>query len=136
MKYAKLINKELVFAKTQEQINEMIVTYPNNEQLISAGFKEVAYTAPEARLHYLPVSKLTETETQIIQSWEYDKMPQPDYAQLVERKIAEKYTIGAEIAINRKGRYNPDNADYISYLQWVEDAKNWAREQINEWENA
>ncbi|MCL2289334.1 MAG: hypothetical protein FWC34_01320 [Bacteroidetes bacterium] len=144
MKYARLKgNGQLEHAPNELQIEDYDITNPTHEDYLNAGYKEYIQTSHENRNWYIPVPKYSGNEIQIIQEWDYEKVPKPDYATLVEQRIATKieidgvtkggYSIGAEIALNRK----PDNhPDKVTYLEWVEESKLWAEEQIREWEKA
>jgi predicted methyltransferase len=144
MKYAKINTEgQIELAGNQIKIDDSTITFPTSQEYIQAGYKNLVKTQSENKKWYNPISKYRETTTQIIQEWEYEKQPAPDYATLVEARITTPietddvmkggYTLGAEIALNR----NPDDhPDKIAYLQWVEDSKEWAQEQINEWKNA
>jgi len=136
MKYAKLIHGKIELASNEIQIGDDDVTNPIRENYLAAGFREFVQTQPEDKKWYNPAPKYSTTKTQIIQEWDYKKVPKPDYDSLVESRIAEKYTTGAELSLNRKGVQNPEHPAYVEYLQWIEESKAWAEEQIREWEEA
>ncbi len=71
MMYAKFIDSEIIFAKRIEEIDGVPVKFPTEEQYRSIGFKPVRFTEmPEAPDGYEYESGWSETETEIVQTWE------------------------------------------------------------------
>ena len=68
--YGKLENNELIYASRVAITNgDMIITNPQEEDYINAGYKEVVDNAPfDAEIEYTPV--YTETEDKIIINYE------------------------------------------------------------------
>jgi len=72
MKYAKLINGQLVFSKQQEVFEGKTYINPKDDDLIRFGFLEyVESEKPTEKKWYYLIPQYSETSTQIVQSWEY-----------------------------------------------------------------
>ena len=72
---------------------------------------------------------------QVGNGYEYDTIYfdfKPSYADVVNRVITDRYGHGDEMAIQRKGIIDNQNAEFVTYNQFVEDAKIWVK---NEFEN-
>jgi len=137
MKYARLKgNGQLEHAPNELQIEDYDITNPSHEDYLRAGYKEYVQTLPESRNWYMPIPKYSETETQIIQEWEYVKVPEPDYKSLLVSKIREQYDIDDEFAVRDKGRIDELNPEFVAFISYRESCKEWARGQIREWEEA
>jgi len=134
--YAKLQNGTIEFPQRQMMIGDFNVENPTEEQLVEAGFKEVIFSQPEEKKWYTPNSRYEEKDTQILQLWDYEKVPAPDYDLLVETKIAERYSTGKEISINRKGMLDAQHPAYLEYISFIEKCKEDAQIEVTEWENA
>jgi len=71
MKYAKLINNYPIYAPNPILHNGSYIGNPPGEIYEAEGYKPVRYTdAPETGIGYEAVEGWTETETEIIQTWE------------------------------------------------------------------
>lgn len=71
MKYAKLINNFPVYAPNPLLHNGLWYGNPPGEIYEAEGYKPVRYTdVPETDIGYTAVAGWTETETEIIQTWE------------------------------------------------------------------
>lgn len=132
MKYAKLENGKLIFPTNQINAGGKILINPTPEQLVKTGYKELVEVEklPDKQWYY-QIQTFIETETQIIQKWDYVKVQELSYKSLVVSKIAEKYDLNDEIALMHKGE---DDPDYIAYRTYVQECKNWATEQIEEYQ--
>jgi len=131
-KYAKLENGRLIFPAKPLKIENNTTYNPTEVQLFAAGFKEyIIQKEPPAqqKWHYLTPAYI-ETETQIIQKWTQVKQPSPIYKQLVVQKITERYDHDDEISLIQKNTTDPD---YIEYRKYVQECKEWANEQIEEY---
>jgi hypothetical protein len=78
MKYAKLINGEILFSKKVEVINDFKVINPKKEQLTGLGYKKYISAKPEKREGYTAVLSFTETEIEILEVWNYEELLQND----------------------------------------------------------
>ena len=133
MKYAKLINGQIIFPQKQEVFEEKTYINPKDTDLISFGFKEFVETErPEEKKWYYLIPKYSETNTKIVQEWEYIKLENPDYKQFVVSKIREKYDIDDEIALINKDNFSEE---YIAYRNYVQECKNFAKKEIEEYNN-
>ena len=134
MKYAKFINGQLVFSPKPIIINNREIHNPKPAHLIEAGYKEFVESErlPEKKYYY-QIPTYSETETQIVQKYQYVKSEQPDYDELVSQKIAEKYSVSKEFARTNLGMQNPEDPKYIEYRDYVNFCKDWAQQQINEY---
>jgi hypothetical protein len=71
MRYAKLINNHPVYATNPILHNGLWYGNPPPEVYLAEGYKPVRFTdAPETDIGYTAVEGWTETETEIIQTWE------------------------------------------------------------------
>jgi len=132
MKYAKLENGNVEFEPSMVQTENSVVFNPQPETLIKLGYKEYIETdKPAAKKWYNHVKKFKETKTKIIQEWEYEKLPQPDYKSIVIQKINEKYDVNDEIALS----YKQDTQEFQDYRDYVQQCKAFALQEINEWLN-
>jgi hypothetical protein len=134
MKYAKIENGNVTFAKNIEIMGGKIIINLTPAQSIGMGYKEyISSPVPEGRKWYAPEMRHIETDTQIIQEWEYVKTTEPEYKTLVVSKIREKYDMDDEFSM----RYKDDNdPDFIEYRAYVQECKEWAKQQIEEYNNA
>lgn len=133
MKYAKLINDQLILSPKSIIVNDIEIINPNQAKLIEAGYKEFVESEklPEKSWHY-QIFTYYETETQIVQQYQYVKAEQPDYDGLVAQKVAEQYSIAKEFARTNLGMQNPEDPKYIEYRDYINFCKEWAQQQINE----
>lgn len=70
MKYAKLINNELIYAPRKLNYQNSVIYNPSNELLLQEGYKPVTYTNyPSTEEGYIAVSSWQETENEILQVW-------------------------------------------------------------------
>lgn len=76
--YAKLENGRLVtHTPTIRLPDGRSVTNPSEKWLKLAGYKEVVYTdSPEPEADMIPVPYWEETETEIVQVWKEEKIPE------------------------------------------------------------
>lgn len=86
-------------------------------------------------------SKITETYTvelkQIVQSWQYEKVPQPDYGELIVGYIRERYSINDELALQRQWDNGPaKKEEFLEYNDYCDECKVQARADLAEWEAA
>lgn len=71
MKYAKLINSYPTYAPNPILHDDLWYGNPPGEIYTAEGYKPVRYTEPpETDIGYTAVEGWTETETEIIQTWE------------------------------------------------------------------
>lgn len=71
MRYAKLINNFPVYAPNPILVDGAYIGNPPGSVYEAEGYKPVRYTdAPETDIGYEAVEGWTETETEIIQTWE------------------------------------------------------------------
>ena len=134
MKYAKLVNEQLVFPPKSIIINNREVKNPKPAHLIEAGYKElVECERLLEKKYYNQISTYSETKKQIVREYQYVKVEQPDYDELVTQKIAEKYSISKELSRTNLGMQNPEDPKYIEYRDYVNSCKDWAQQQINEY---
>jgi len=142
MKYAILKeNGQIFYAPNSVEIGDNTVHNPNPEQLKELGYKEVVFSYPENRKWYIPHSSWEENEDKIVQSYEYVKEQKPDYNTLVKMKIYEKNDMNIEdsndeFALINKGIENPQDTDYLAYREYIKSCKEWAIEQITEYNNS
>ena len=131
-----LENGNLKIAPNQLQIGDNTIINPTDEQLLSAGYKEFVPTQPSTPKWYNSIVSYTETDTQILQEWKYEKQPAPDYKQLVVSRIQEKYDFNDEISLLAASKLDPTDADYIAWRNYVQQCKNAANTDIDEYNNA
>lgn len=73
----------------------------------------------------------------IVQRWEYEKVEQPDYSELIVGFIREQYSINDELALQRQWDNSPaKKQEFIEYNNYCDDCKERARAEIAEWEAA
>lgn len=76
MKYAKLINNELVLAPNPIIIGDYQRFNPPGEVYAEQGYKPVVYTKPpETEPGFIAVPGWEETETEIVQIWTVEEEP-------------------------------------------------------------
>lgn len=59
-------------------------------------------------------------------AWHFDSYVfdhSPEYGEVINRIITDKYPNGEEAAIHRKGIVDKDNAEFVAYNQFVEQVK-------------
>jgi len=152
MKYAKLINGELILPKSVETINSRTmfieeetrfetipsttIANPTEEQLIEIGYKEyVEKERPiEKKYHHL-LSYYVETDNKIVRDWKYIKCKKPLYDDLVVSKIRQKFNTNTELSLLHKAIENPQDESYLRYRRYVEECKKLARREIEEFKN-
>jgi hypothetical protein len=128
MKYAKLDSKQLIFASNVIQDADRIIVNPRVEKLLELGYKEyITSPFPEQKKWYSPVVNYVETETQILEQYDYVKDSEPDRKELIINKIRERYDIDDELALTNKEK---DDEDYIDYRNYVTECKILANKQI------
>lgn len=88
------------------EIGDKWVSNPTLEQFLAQGWEEYIPPTPPAPQPYVPT-----------------------YSELVEQKVAERYTIPQEIAIIRQRNTKPDEFD--EYFRYVEQCKEEARQELN-----
>lgn len=77
MKYAKLIDGQIVFAPRHITVGEYTVYNPTHEMLTAEGYKPVRYAdPPEVEPGYVAVPGWDETAEEIVQTWTVE--PEPD----------------------------------------------------------
>jgi len=132
-KYAKLNNGKLEMATKTVVSKDKFIYNPTDDQLIEFGYKEYVPTEmlPPKEWHNQTAS-YSETDTQIIREWNYVKLPEPDYKQLVVSKIREKYDVDDEISLT----YKQESDEFVAYREYVQECKQWATQQIEEYNNA
>ena len=75
--YAKLNGSSLQMAPNRVTYDGHIVFNPGADVLSALGYKQVVYTEqPEAVEGMIPVSTWEETETEIVQVWKEEKIPE------------------------------------------------------------
>ena len=76
MKYAKLIDGELVLAPRKLRLETATVYNPTQEMLTEAGYKPVRYAdPPETDPGYIAVPGWEETDEEIVQIWTVKEEP-------------------------------------------------------------
>ena len=76
--YAKLNGSSLQMAPKRVTYEGHIIFNPCADVLSALGYKPVVYTdPPEAVEGMIPVSTWEETETEIVQVWKEEKIPEP-----------------------------------------------------------
>ena len=88
------------------EIGDKWVSNPTLEMFLQQGWEEYIPPTPPAPQPYVPT-----------------------YSELVEQKVAERYTIPQEIAIIRQRNTKPDEFD--EYFRYVEQCKEEARQELN-----
>lgn len=79
MKYAKLINNFPVYAPNPILHNGSYIGNPPASIYEADGYKPVRYTeVPEVEPGYVAVPGWTETEDEIVQTWEIVEAPEPE----------------------------------------------------------
>ena len=70
MRYAKIINNQIVFAPRKVKYNGYTIYNPPASVLLELGYKPVRFTdPPETEEGYHAESYWTETEAEIVQMW-------------------------------------------------------------------
>lgn len=85
--FGKLIDGNIQYFKPPLRTETEDIYTNDAELLLSHGWKEVVYTEPpEEREGYTPAPYWTETETQIVQAWEYveAQADEQDYVDALE----------------------------------------------------
>ena len=126
--YAKLKNGQLEMATKMVASNNQLIYNPTEDKLIEFGYKEYVPTEmlPQKEW-YIQTASYSETDMQIIQEWNYVKLPEPDYKQLVVSKIRERYDINDEISLG----YKQESDEFAEYREYVLECKQWATQQIS-----
>lgn len=88
------------------QIGDKWVSNPTLEMFLQQGWQEYIPPTPPAPQPYVPT-----------------------YSELVEQKVAERYTLLQEIAILRQRNTKPDEFDV--YFRYVEQCKAEAKQELN-----
>lgn len=78
MKYGKLTDGALKTAPNPLCMEDITISNPTEEQYREAGYLPVIYTDPPEQEGYYPVCFWEETETEIVQNWRLEPMPEPD----------------------------------------------------------
>lgn len=79
MKYAKLEDQTLIYAPRAIRWRGRTVINPSGEKLVELGYKPVRYTEPgEAPEGFTWAPRWEETESEILQVWELEELPQTD----------------------------------------------------------
>lgn len=73
-----------------------------------------------------PRTKKTRTEYEY--TFYLEAVHVENYDALVDHLVALKYTNGDEIALMRKGINDPENEEYLAYLEYVKTCKEFARQ--------
>lgn len=76
--YCKIINGQLTRYKPPIKADGKDIYTNDPTILLEYGWKEVVFTDPEQREGYYAEPFYTETETQIIQRWTYEPIPEPE----------------------------------------------------------
>jgi hypothetical protein len=88
------------------KIGDKWVSNPTLEMFLQQGWQEYIQPTPPAPQPYVPT-----------------------YSELVEQKVAERYTIQQEMAILRQRNTKPDEFD--KYFRYVDQCKEEARQELN-----
>ena len=79
MNYAKLIDNQPVYAPNPIHIGTRWRVNPPGSVYEAEGYKPVRYTdAPEVETGFVAVPGWTETEDEIVQTWEIVEAPEPE----------------------------------------------------------
>ena len=136
MKFGHLVNGRVVIAKLPIEYEGRTYFTSDPEVMLSIGEKEVIYsTAPTSDSGiYTPV--WTETETQLIQKWEFttytEEQLKEQYKERTVEYIREKYSVNQEFAILREYMTFGETCKeaFDEYSNYVESCKTRAYEEI------
>jgi len=123
MTYAKITNGQIDFYTGLLQVEENIR---------NLGYKPVKYSMPEPPKWYNATAQYTETDTEIVQTWTYQKQNEPSWNERTKQYIAERYSIEAEVALLR----NPTPAKTKKHADRVRYCKQRTAQDKVEWERA
>lgn len=90
MKYAKMVNGTLCYHNKDNPLifNGSTVVTSNSELLLLSGYKAVVYTPPSPPEGYQVSSfNWTETDTQYVQTWTYELIPEEVYENSIEERL-------------------------------------------------
>jgi len=121
MTYGKLINGKLEYMALPLRTPERVYHTPTHNEILSCGYKEVVYTHPYPPQWHTPKQDWVETNTQIIQTWEYELQQEPSWEQVLQDAIAQKYTIDEQIEMLFEGSRS---AKYLERQNYVQEQKN------------
>lgn len=136
MKFGHLVNGRVVIAKLPIEYEGRTYFTSDPEVMLSIGEKEVIYsTAPTSDSGiYTPV--WTETETQLIQKWEFttytEEQLKEQYKERTVEYIREKYSVNQEFAILREYMTFGESCKeaFDEYSNYVESCKARAHAEI------
>lgn len=90
-RYAKKINENLIYHSAKNPIileNGDFLLTTNKDVLLSYGYKEVICVSPTPEEGYYAVSyDWVETDTQYVQTWIYEPIPEIPYEPSVEERL-------------------------------------------------
>lgn len=89
MKFGKLENDNLTIFRPPLVADGKHISTNDPVLLLQYGWKEVVYTNPEEREGYYPISHWEETETQIIEAWDYEPTPDEPTSEDYEAALSE-----------------------------------------------
>ena len=76
---------------------------------------------------YAPDGETAQQKTEYVYDRTYNTVYAPDYDSAVAAFVALKYTYADEFALMRKGMNDPQNAEYLAYVAYVEICKQFCR---------
>ena len=136
MKFGHLDNGKVVYAQSPI-VNEGRIYYTSDpEIMLTLGYKEVVYTSKPTATGGKYTPTWTETDTQIIQEWEFEAYTEDQlkeqYKKLTVQYIREKYSTNQEFAILREYMTYGETCKeaFDEYSNYVESCKERARAEV------
>ena len=137
MKFGKLVDGKIRFAKFPLEHDGKTYIMANEETMFSFGYKEVINVpVPTKTDKGIYKSIFTETDTRIVQSWEFvsytEEQLKEKYKKQTIRHIREKYSVNQEFAILREYMtYGEEYKEaFDEYSVYVESCKAKAHAEV------
>lgn len=136
MKFGHLLNGKVVLAKSPIVYEGRTYFTADPAVMLSLGEKEVVYTAAPAADKGKYKSVWRETDTQLIQEWEFAEYTEEQLKELYKKRtvqyIREKYSINQEFAILREYMTFGESCKEVfdEYSNFVESCKARAYAEI------
>lgn len=89
MKFGKLDNGRLIRFRNPLRTDGKDIFTNDPVLLLRYGWKEIVYTEPEEREGFYPVRNWDETDTQIIETWTYEPIPDEPTSEDYEAALTE-----------------------------------------------
>ena len=92
---------------------------------------DLVYIENQLKPNLIEIKRITPIKNRFEVVYRCYKSTSPNYEDLVNKMVREKYTESEEFAILRKSINNPNNQEFVEYNNYVENCKLQAKEFIN-----